>query len=121
MKTVIRPRLRNAGARSDGGGKKRGPGRRSQVSVDGGGRGSGGERTWFSWRLPSSLWRPLARRGGLSVGGQLNSWTTPLPFFCLKAMPMVMRRYTFTVDSRSFCCPSVTDDPFYQEEFYPFV
>ena len=29
MKTVTRPRLRNAG-----GGKKKGPGRRSQVSVD---------------------------------------------------------------------------------------
>ena len=35
MKTVTRPRLRNAGTRSvDGGGKKKGPGRRSQVSVD---------------------------------------------------------------------------------------
>jgi hypothetical protein len=43
MKTVTRPRLRNAGKRSAAAvGKKKAPGHRPQVSVDGGGRGSGG-------------------------------------------------------------------------------
>jgi hypothetical protein len=43
MKTVTRPRLRNAGKRSTAAaGKKKGPGHRLQVSVDGAGRGSGG-------------------------------------------------------------------------------